>query len=155
MKQGFHFSAEAGVMVDTVGRKTIYISCLTHHMIPLNFNIPSKPFPHVLQDGLVYCRSCQSMPPSTLNLKQRLAALSLAPSSPTSPYGPDTPRSPPPTPRRRTLFNPPWSKRQNDTTMAGGEPGESELVQEVMTKMIFQAGVDFEYVHCRLPHVQT
>lgn len=76
------------------------------------------------------------MPPS---LKQRLAALSLAQSSPTSPLGFDSnPHSPI---SRRKVFNPPWKRTPGAT---GDEPGARDKVQEVMGKVIFQAGVDFE-----------
>ncbi|RDB14657.1 Rho GTPase-activating protein 8 [Hypsizygus marmoreus] len=78
------------------------------------------------------------MPP--VSLKQRLAALSISPSSPTAPNGPE-PRSPISL-KRKTLFNPPWAKRsQHEARVTNGE---AEMVQEVMTRMIFQAGVDFE-----------
>lgn len=77
-----------------------------------------------------------------LSLKQRLTALSLASSPPTSPTLSDSPRSP--TFRRKPFnFNPPWVKRAQESTSNGGY-GESEMVQEVLSKMIFQAGVDFE-----------
>ncbi|TFK34785.1 CDC42 rho GTPase-activating protein [Crucibulum laeve] len=79
------------------------------------------------------------MPPNPLNLKQRLTALSLAPSSPSSPHG--TPLSP--SGMKRKFFNPPWTKRQQEPT-SNIEYGEVEMVQEVMGRMIFQAGVDFE-----------
>lgn len=84
------------------------------------------------------------MPPTSLSLKQRLAALSQAPSSPTSPHGSDIPlRSP--LGRRRSLFSPPWVKRQNAPVVCE-EREAQELVQEVMSRTIFQAGVDFECV---------
>ncbi|EEB93500.1 hypothetical protein MPER_07830, partial [Moniliophthora perniciosa FA553] len=54
------------------------------------------------------------MPPNGLSLKQRLTALSIAPSAPSSPHNYDH------------------------------SPQELEMVQEVMSKLIFQAGVDFE-----------
>ncbi|KAG1824185.1 hypothetical protein EV424DRAFT_1320868 [Suillus variegatus] len=75
------------------------------------------------------------MPPS---LKQRLAALSLAASSPTSPLGSD---SGPHSISRRKVFNPHWRRTPSAT---GCEPGARDKVQEVMGKVIFQAGVDFE-----------
>lgn len=78
---------------------------------------------------------CHSMPPA-LSLKQRLAALSIAPSSPSSPDV-MVPGSP-----RRRKFSLHWSKRGG----AGGDEASAELdrVQDVLGKMIFQAGVDFE-----------
>ncbi|KDQ62796.1 hypothetical protein JAAARDRAFT_171394 [Jaapia argillacea MUCL 33604] len=80
------------------------------------------------------------MPPAPLNLKQRLAALSLSPSSPSPPYGQETmsPKSP-----KRRMFNPPWIRRQS-TEPVDFQQTSSDRVQEVMSKMIFQAGVDFE-----------
>lgn len=75
----------------------------------------------------------------TPSLKQRLAALSLASSSPTSPLGSDS--GPHSLISRRKIFNPPW-KQNLDAT--GDEPGARDKVQEVMGKVIFQAGVDFE-----------
>lgn len=74
------------------------------------------------------------MPPT---LKQRLAALSLAPSSPTPPLGSDSHSLI----SRRKVFNPPWKRAPGAT---GDEPGARDKVQEVMGKVIFQAGVDFE-----------
>lgn len=76
------------------------------------------------------------MPPS---LKQRLAALSLAQSSPTSPLGSDSGLHS--LISRRKVFNPPWKQPPGAT---GDEPGARDKVQEVMGKVIFQAGVDFE-----------
>ncbi|KAH7923341.1 hypothetical protein BV22DRAFT_1036424 [Leucogyrophana mollusca] len=77
------------------------------------------------------------MPP---NLKQRLAALSLAPSSPSAPLGfPSSPSSPS---SRRKIFNTPWKRNPQDAT--GDEPGARDKVQDVMSKVIFQAGVDYE-----------
>lgn len=73
------------------------------------------------------------MPPT---LKQRLAALSLAPSSPTPPLGSDSHSL-----ISRRKFNPPWKRAPGAT---GDEPGARDKVQEVMGKVIFQAGVDFE-----------
>ncbi|PPQ95284.1 hypothetical protein CVT26_014858 [Gymnopilus dilepis] len=108
------------------------------------------------------------MPPATFNLKQRLAALSLAQSSPSSPHGanfahtrngnggdpylqsPTTPTTP-----RRKLFSPPnWLKKPqaaSTTSLADSAQyrhGEEEnrVLQDVLTRMIFQAGVDFEVV---------
>ncbi|KAJ7174037.1 CDC42 rho GTPase-activating protein [Mycena crocata] len=67
-------------------------------------------------------------------LKQRLAALSMAQSSPAS--GPPSPSS------FRRKFTAPWAKRQStdDNVAQNGR----DNVEEVMSRMIFQAGVDFE-----------
>ncbi|KAF9451830.1 hypothetical protein P691DRAFT_723220 [Macrolepiota fuliginosa MF-IS2] len=86
------------------------------------------------------------MPPNPSNLKQRLGNLSLAPSAP----------SPPPSngsfsswplrgDKRKQLLNkltPPWAKRPQSPLTH--EYSDWERVQDVMTKFIFQAGVDFE-----------
>jgi Rho GTPase-activating protein 1 len=84
--------------------------------------------------------------PNPLSLKQRLAVLSTLPSTPTSPYSQDPPRSPISLAAKRKIFTPPW-KRQHEPALANGlgeEYGESEAVQDVMARLIFQAGVDFE-----------
>lgn len=73
------------------------------------------------------------MPPS---LKQRLAALSLAQSSPTSPLDSFASVG------RRNPFNHPWKRSSFEA--AGEELDARDKVQEVMSKVIFQAGVDFE-----------
>ncbi|KAJ7037499.1 hypothetical protein C8F04DRAFT_413549 [Mycena alexandri] len=70
-------------------------------------------------------------------LKQRLAALSLAQSSPAS--GSSSPSSPS---SFRRKFTVPWARKQNsdDCVSQNGQ----DNVEEVMSRMIFQAGVDFE-----------
>ncbi|KZP23326.1 CDC42 rho GTPase-activating protein [Athelia psychrophila] len=74
-----------------------------------------------------------------ISLKQRLAALSIAPSSPTAPHGSNaTPKSP-----SRRKFNAPWARR-NTNEQVEGDPGARDRVQDVMSKLIFQAGVDYE-----------
>ena len=80
------------------------------------------------------------MPPN-ISLKQRLAALSIAPSSPTSPYGSD---APPKSPSRRK-FNAPWARRNANENLEV-DSGARDRVQDVMNKLIFQAGVDYECV---------
>lgn len=77
------------------------------------------------------------MPPS---LKQRLAALSIAPSSPSSPFGADIPKSP-----SRRKFNAPWAKRSTNVYVEE-EQLEQDRVQNVMSRVIFQAGVDYESI---------
>ncbi|KAJ6494155.1 CDC42 rho GTPase-activating protein [Mycena vulgaris] len=66
-------------------------------------------------------------------LKQRLAALSLAQSSPAS--GPPSPSS------FKRKFTVPWRRQSSDEQVA---PNGRDNVEEVMSRMIFQAGVDFE-----------
>jgi Rho GTPase-activating protein 1 len=76
--------------------------------------------------------------PNPLTLKQRLAALAVSPPSPT---GPELPRSP--GGKRRGFFNPSWVKRPQ----ANGQTEERDAqdrIQHVMSRMIYQAGVDFE-----------
>lgn len=80
------------------------------------------------------------MAPNPLSLKQRLAALSLSTSSPTSLDPP-----PLPSPKRRNLFTTPWGRRQHDPIMNEEQEAQGK-VQQVMSRMIFQAGVDFESV---------
>ncbi|KAL1746530.1 hypothetical protein HDZ31DRAFT_33971 [Schizophyllum fasciatum] len=84
------------------------------------------------------------MPPA-LSLKQRLAALSLAPSAPSSPspYYSSAESPTPTSPRRKSMFHPPWLRR-NDDGPAHAPQSQHERVQEVMNRMIFQAGVDYE-----------
>lgn len=77
--------------------------------------------------------------PSQLSLKQRLAALSSSPSAPNSPVSADSPLKTQ-FKRSKTFFTPPWSKRSNDLAFQNG----ADNLQDVMAKMIFQAGVDFE-----------
>jgi Rho GTPase-activating protein 1 len=79
-----------------------------------------------------------------LNLKQRLAALTQAPSSPSSYVQPTSPMNLGSAAKRR--FNAPWARRQDGAAVFGGE--NEELLLEVMSKMIYQAGVDYECVHC-------
>jgi Rho GTPase-activating protein 1 len=83
------------------------------------------------------------MPPTTLKLKQRLAALSLTQSSPNAH---ESPRSSagtwsPATAKRKLFNNPPWMK---SPTSPAPEFTDPEVVQEVLSRVIFQAGVDFE-----------
>ncbi|KAJ3863141.1 hypothetical protein EV359DRAFT_73772 [Lentinula novae-zelandiae] len=109
------------------------------------------------------------MPSNHLTLKQRLAALSIAPSAPSAPYGsqpppytnfdttlPISPSSPnPKSPRRKGFtingFTPPWTKRSSGSSdnfdrISNAEIQGRELVQQTMAKLIFQAGVDYEVV---------
>ncbi|KAI6122637.1 hypothetical protein EDD16DRAFT_746097 [Pisolithus croceorrhizus] len=76
------------------------------------------------------------MPP---NLRQRLAALSLAPSFPSTPLGATGPNS---LNGPRKSFVPPWKRGSSHAT--SNESGEKERVKELMGKVIFQAGVDYE-----------
>jgi hypothetical protein len=73
---------------------------------------------------------------STLTLKQRLTALTQPPSPSSSP------RSSP----IRRKFSAPWVKR---TVAPCGHQNEDRL-QVIISKMIYQAGVDYEYAY---PHV--
>lgn len=85
------------------------------------------------------------MAPTTITLKQRLATLAAAKSSPTAPY--DTPPKSPGADRRRAFFNPTWIKRPSVDGLLFGDVRRdpaSDKLQEVMGRMIYQAGVDFE-----------
>jgi len=86
------------------------------------------------------------MAPTTLSLKQRLAALATATSSPTAPY--DAPPKSPGAGGRRAFFNPTWIKRPSmDGSLFGGESSRdpaNDKLQEVMGRILYQAGVDFE-----------
>ena len=87
------------------------------------------------------------MPSTTLKLKQRLAALSLTQSSLSNAH--ESPRSPagtwsPATGRRKFFNNPPWMKSPTSSTNHAPEFSDPEVVEEVLSRMIFQAGVDFE-----------
>ena len=77
--------------------------------------------------------------PSTLTLKQRLTALTQSPPSPSSPQT---------TPTKRR-FSAPWVKR---TTAHQDEFTGEDRLQFIISKMIYQAGVDYE---CARLHVMT
>ncbi|KAF9480037.1 hypothetical protein BDN70DRAFT_878065 [Pholiota conissans] len=106
------------------------------------------------------------MPPPSLNLKQKLAALSLAKSSPSPPHdrthvhtnnvdvdGHYSGSTVTPNSRRKAFLNSSanWLKRAqeeiglsiDDAPRIYGD-AEKRMVQDVLGKMIFQAGVDFE-----------
>lgn len=87
-------------------------------------------------------RRTVTMPPISLNLKQKLASLSQSTTS-SSPFGNESPSSPA-TMKKKFNFNPPWVKRQQNPT-GPGDYREEGTLQEVMSRMIFQAGVDFEW----------
>ena len=114
------------------------------------------------------------MPSSSLNLKAKLSALALAQSSPSpsnhfynhahGDHVPTTPTDSSSNKRKmffqshahtasswlkKPLRNHGWSSNHDDgESNVGRDYGEEEkrVVQEVLGKMIFQAGVDFEYV---------
>lgn len=67
-------------------------------------------------------------------LKQRLAALSMAQSSPSS--GPTSPSS------FKRKFTAPWARKQSIDDYSAQDGRDN--VEEVISRMIFQAGVDFE-----------
>lgn len=90
------------------------------------------------------------MPPR-LSLKQRLAALSQATSSPTAPRSHSfeslaTPQISTETIKRK--LNIPWGRK--DQSQDGDLYQDDEAVRDVISKMIFQAGVDYEWVAVRL-----
>lgn len=77
--------------------------------------------------------------PKVLTLKQRLVALTQAPSSPPSPVDP-SPKSP--TTKRK--FIPPWVKRPNPQNGHHDEFIGEDRLQLLISKLIYQAGVDYE-----------
>jgi Rho GTPase-activating protein 1 len=83
------------------------------------------------------------MHPTTLKLKQRLAALSLTQSSLSNAHESPSTWSPA-TAKRKFFNNPPWMKTPTSPTNHAPEFTDPEVVQEVLSRMIFQAGVDFE-----------
>lgn len=87
------------------------------------------------------------MPPGTLSLKQRLAALAQSTTSPStySSDAGDSLTSLRSTIRRKAQTHAPWLRRQEEPLR---EPTAAEVgqVEHVLSKMIFQAGVDYEYV---------
>jgi Rho GTPase-activating protein 1 len=119
------------------------------------------------------------MPPHSLNLKQKLSALSLAQSAPSSPnpnygrpsrggnstdaYANNTNGSYLSATAKRKMFlhAPSWMKKphgfrshhQRGEHVYGDE--EMRLVQEVLGQMIFQAGVDYECVVGLLSFLRT
>lgn len=81
--------------------------------------------------------------PKVLTLKQRLVALTQAPSVPSSPLDP-SPKSP--TTKRK--FIPPWVKRTNPQNGDHDEFIGEDRLQLLISNLIYQAGVDYE---CVLP----
>ncbi|KAL0960827.1 hypothetical protein HGRIS_005846 [Hohenbuehelia grisea] len=82
------------------------------------------------------------MPPGGLSLKQRLTALSLSPSSPTGPSGSASSPS-----KRRFFFNTTRIGRGHNGDSPGTafeDPNGQHAVDQVVNRLIFQAGVDFE-----------
>lgn len=79
------------------------------------------------------------MAPNPLTLKQRLAALSTSLPGVRSDTPPQSPIG-----KRRSFFNSAVGKRPAEFD-TGGQVSE-DRVQDVMNKVIFQAGVDYESV---------
>ncbi|KAH9949804.1 Rho GTPase activation protein [Amylocystis lapponica] len=78
------------------------------------------------------------MAPNPLSLKQRLAALSANIPGNSSDTPPQSPTS-----KRRPFFSPPIGKRQPGSFVQGDSQG-LERIHDVMGRVIFQAGVDYE-----------
>lgn len=77
-------------------------------------------------------------PQISASLKQKLSALSLSSSSPST--SPDPAKG-----KRRSVFPSSWRRHGETNSNAAPEIGhERERLQEVMSRLIFQAGVDFE-----------
>lgn len=89
------------------------------------------------------------MPPR-LNLKQRLTALSQATSSPTAPRSHSFESLAPQisTESLKRKLNIPWGRK--DQSQDGDIYQDDDAVRDVISKMIFQAGVDYEWVAVRL-----
>lgn len=77
--------------------------------------------------------------PKGLTLKQRLVALTQAPSSPSSPVDPS-----PKSPGTRRKFVAPWAKLTNPQNGDHDEFLGEDKLQLLISKMIYQAGVDYE-----------
>ncbi|KAJ3516194.1 hypothetical protein NMY22_g14269 [Coprinellus aureogranulatus] len=84
------------------------------------------------------------MPPGTMTLKQRLAALSLSTSSPSTYDNDNSESSFRATIRKKAQTHAPWLRRQSESPVGPHTAGDMERVQQVLSKMIFQAGVDYE-----------
>ncbi|TBU29992.1 hypothetical protein BD311DRAFT_719574 [Dichomitus squalens] len=85
------------------------------------------------------------MPPNPLTLKQRLAALSANINSPSRSNSFDLPPDSPATSKRKSFFKQPFGK--SSAPAPDATPGEyqgQERIQEIMSRLIFQAGVDYE-----------
>lgn len=82
------------------------------------------------------------MPPNPLSLKQRLAALSANINSPSRSGSFDSPDSPM-SAKRKSFFKQPFGKAPVMDPGPSDAYGQ-ERVQEVMNRLIFQAGVDYE-----------
>lgn len=95
----------------------------------------------------------QAMPPNPLTLKQRLVALSANINSPSGSRSHtfDSPPDSPVTSKRKMFFKPPFG-RSSTSDVAHGEYHGQERIQEVMNRLIFQAGVDYEYVPTSLAY---
>ncbi|KAI1790203.1 hypothetical protein LXA43DRAFT_1149798 [Ganoderma leucocontextum] len=85
------------------------------------------------------------MPPNPLSLKQRLAALSANINSPSRSNSFDIPPDSPITSKRKSFFKQPFGKSSSiPPEVPSGEYYGQERIQEVMNRLIFQAGVDYE-----------
>lgn len=81
-----------------------------------------------------------------LTLKQRLVALTQAPSTSSSPVDPS-----PKSPSTKRKFIAPWAKRANSQDGDHNELIGEDRLQLLVSKMIYQAGVDYECVLSPLP----
>ena len=106
-------------------------------LVTTSFFPPSTPSHH--PTALAY-----NMPPNPLSLKQRLAALSANINSPRSSSFDMTPDSPM-SAKRKSFFKQPFGKASTSDHAPTDYHGQ-ERVQEVMNRLIFQAGVDYECV---------
>nr|VWO96825.1 Uncharacterized protein [Ganoderma boninense] len=89
------------------------------------------------------------MPPNPLTLKQRLAALSANINSPSRSNSFDIPPESPITSKRKSFFKQPFGKSSSIAPeIQSAQYYGQERIQEVMNRLIFQAGVDYEIVMC-------
>ena len=92
------------------------------------------------------------MPPNPLTLKQRLAALSANINSPSRSNSFDIPPESPITSKRKSFFKQPFGKSSSiQPEIPSGQYYGQERIQEVMSRLIFQAGVDYECVPISIP----
>ncbi|KAH7099000.1 Rho GTPase activation protein [Auriculariales sp. MPI-PUGE-AT-0066] len=82
-------------------------------------------------------------PNVSLSLKQRLGQLATSTSVPSSPLSPPASVS-----GTRKSYFPTWGPKRGSVDIDDGLPRDEERMHGVVSKMIFQAGVDFEVVIC-------
>lgn len=131
-------SGSAAGLPITLPRFTFIPPCPTRPR-PLSATLPIpwvSPIPRIV---------VLDMPPNPLSLKQRLAALSANINSPSRSSSFDLPPESPITSKRKAFFKQPFGKSSSIAPgVASGQYHGQERIQEVMNRLIFQAGVDYE-----------